>query len=384
VSRSPRSAARSPGSAATRLGQGGLGLHDRVLERGARVAPQHVGALAGEQLEQDDAEAVDVGRGRDRRAEDLLGRRVLGRQRPAGLLRELGLVGDALVEQLGDAEVEQAHLGVLGDEDVAGLEVAMHHQVGVRMPDRARDLQEQAQPPGQVELAALAPAVDALALHQLDREIGLAVGRQPGVVEPGDVRMVQGGQDLALARQPLGQPGPAPVAVGQLQRDLAALQHVGALGQPHGRHAAFAEQAQQPVGTDPLRPLVADRAVRRVQGEVGGLDPRQGRQRFLQRGTVGMRQQRAQARQQLGVLGTEPGQPGVARVGRQVEGLVEQLPQARPPFRREVEVAAGAHARPPRSKAPTSAPRRGRAAPAPSRGARSGRSRPGPPPSRAR
>ncbi len=57
-------------------------------------------------------------------------------------LRALGGRG---LEQPGDAEVEELHLARIADQDVAGLEVAVHHQVVVGVPDRGADLEQQAQ-----------------------------------------------------------------------------------------------------------------------------------------------------------------------------------------------------------------------------------------------
>src|SRR5687768_17712219 len=59
----------------------------------------------------------------------------------------------SLLQQLGDAEVEQARLAVAVDQDVARLEVAVHDQPRVRMRDGTRHLQEQTQAIVQPEAA---------------------------------------------------------------------------------------------------------------------------------------------------------------------------------------------------------------------------------------
>ena len=50
---------------------------------------------------------------------------------------------EAGVEQFGDAEVDEFGLAAVGDEDVAGLEVAVDDEVLVREVDRVADLAEE-------------------------------------------------------------------------------------------------------------------------------------------------------------------------------------------------------------------------------------------------
>ena len=117
------------------------------------------------------------------------------------------------------------------------------------MRDCARRLHEQAQPRRDAEPPLVAVAVDALPVHMFEREVGLAVGRDAGVVQARDVRVVERGQDLALARDARGQIA-AERAERQLQRDAALHQPIGALGEPHRAHAADTELTHQPVRAD--------------------------------------------------------------------------------------------------------------------------------------
>ena len=67
-----------------------------------------------------------------------------------------------------------------------------------------------------------------------------------GVVEPGDVRMLERGEDVALAGEPFARPGAK--RRGELQRHLAPRQRIGALGEPHRAHAAVAERKSSTYG----------------------------------------------------------------------------------------------------------------------------------------
>ena len=160
-------------------------------------------ALAAEQLVQHDGERIDVGGRGHGGARELLRRGVLGRGGTAGQARELGrLAAAAIVEQLGDAEVEQLHRAGVGDEDVRGLEIAVHDQPRMRGLHGAEHLREQRQPLAQPEPALTAVDVDRQAIDAFERQPGLALLADAGVVEGGDVRMAEAGEEVALALEP--------------------------------------------------------------------------------------------------------------------------------------------------------------------------------------
>ncbi len=98
----------------------------------------------GQELVTQRAEGPHVGRRRDGLAQDLLRRRV-GRSEKAELRAGLGggLAGVVGTEKLRDAEVQELDLSALRDEDVGGLQVAVHDEVAVRRRHRvAAVLQE--------------------------------------------------------------------------------------------------------------------------------------------------------------------------------------------------------------------------------------------------
>ena len=111
-------------------------------------------------------------------------------------------------EQLGDAEVEQLDLAVVGHEHVRRLQVAVDDQVGVGVRDGRLHVQEQADALLDAEALVVAEAIDVLAVDVLEHQVRLTGARHPGVDQPGDVRVRQPGEDRPLALEP-GLPFPA-------------------------------------------------------------------------------------------------------------------------------------------------------------------------------
>ena len=107
------------------------GCNHRPRDLIGRALCDLVRAVTRQELEENDAERVDVGRGRDRIAADLLGARVLrrhhARRRDFGTFRP--------TEHLRDAEVDELRHAVAVDEDIARLEVAVHDEVPMRILD---------------------------------------------------------------------------------------------------------------------------------------------------------------------------------------------------------------------------------------------------------
>ncbi len=165
------------------------------------------GILAGERrlarhhLVQHDAERVEVAARIGLRALCLLGREVRRRTHHGSDLGEVVLA--RRVHGPGDAEVGNLHLAVGADEDVRGLDVAVHHATRVRVAERCRDLVGDLSglhrvdvPIGPQDVGQRAP------LHVLHRhEVGVRV--LAPVVDRDDVRMGQVGGGLGLASEPL-------------------------------------------------------------------------------------------------------------------------------------------------------------------------------------
>ncbi len=161
--------------------------------------------LTGEQLVEQNTEGVNVGSGGDRTTGDLLGRRVGEGE------RALAFAGEdrchdrrrTVFEQLGDSEVEQLHPTIVADEDVRRLDVAVDDQVGVGVRHRRQHLQEQLDSRLEVEPVLVAIGIDGLPLDVFEHQVGLAVDRDSGVDEVGDVGMGEPGEKAAFALESL-------------------------------------------------------------------------------------------------------------------------------------------------------------------------------------
>jgi hypothetical protein len=216
---------------------------------GERTTGHGVGEGAGQQPVEDDAKRIHVAGRRDRLPAQLFGARERRREHRVQGRRLRVLGADALREQLRDAEVQQLHLTVGGDEDVRGLQVAMNHEVPVRVVHGGADGAEQRQPLLDGEPFPLAVGVDRLAFHILHGEVRLPLVARAPVEDGRDVGMLQPGQDLALDREtPQVLRGRAPAH--ELQGHGLPEDVVVADGAIDEAHAAFAGDGEDAVGPD--------------------------------------------------------------------------------------------------------------------------------------
>ena len=219
-------------------------FRDRMGLRGAggRVTAmmQIAVTLGGQQFEQDRSEAVDIGGGTDLAAIELFGRGITG----AGeTVDGGGAVGGFALQDLRDAEIQQAGRFIGLHDHVAGLDIAMDHQLAVGMRDRAAQRNEQHQARFQRRIPQQ-PLVQRLAFHMTHRVPGPAGGIHATVDQMRDAGMFQPRHQIPFAVE-CGQHGGA-VHAGpdHLQRDMLYEGAIGALGQPDAAHAARAQPAQ--------------------------------------------------------------------------------------------------------------------------------------------
>ncbi|MDC6171378.1 hypothetical protein PO768_28610, partial [Paucibacter sp. XJ19-41] len=233
-----------------------LGVEHRMFECGARATGLAEGQHAAEQLVQHHAQRVDIGRDADGRAGDLLGRGIGRCQAAAGLAGQLAVgAGAVVVEQAGDAEVQQLRAALGRHHHIAGLEVAVHDQLRMGMLDRPRHPHQQAHPLGHRQPGLAHMLAERQPRHMLQHQIGAAaagLGLDAGVQQARNARMGQPRQQRTLACEALGQARRRDIVAQQLDRDLGLVEPVGALGQPDLAHAALAQLGHQAPGAQPL------------------------------------------------------------------------------------------------------------------------------------
>ena len=219
-------------------------LHVLVGDGDGRVAGERW--RADQQLVEDAPERVDVRARIDGLAAGLLGAEVGGGAHHRADLGEVlvGVGGD----RPGDAEVGDLHQAGGGDEDVAGLHVAVDDAVAVGEAERGGDVGADVGHAVGVERALGAQDVGERApvdvLH--DDEVG-AVGLAP-VVDADDVGVVEVGGRGGLPPEPLDER----LVGGELrEQDLHGDRAVEQLvpGEEHLGHAAAPEAAVQLVAT---------------------------------------------------------------------------------------------------------------------------------------
>ena len=199
--------------------------------------------LFGEQHEQQDAQCVDIGRGRDRFTHDLFRCRVLGGERSAELSRHprTRSVTGFIDEKLGNPEVEQLDLPLFRDQHVRWLEVAVDDQIRMGVCDGSEDVQKQNDAPLDIEAARVAELVDRLAVDVLEHEERLSTRRHAGVEELGDLRMRQSRENSAFGLESrltmLGER-----QVEKLDRRQAFEAPVAAFGEPDAAHATVPDR----------------------------------------------------------------------------------------------------------------------------------------------
>ena len=297
---------------------GGLVLANRALDLEGRPILGAVGPLTRKELVEENTQLVDVGGGRDLLSADLLRGGVRGGEEPATRPRggELGV----LLEELRDPEVQQLHLALLVHQDVGRLQVPVHDELTLGIAKCVAHVGEEPESSPHTQPRLVAVPGDRHPVDVLHRQPRAAVGRDPTVVQPGDVPMLEPCEYLSLTEEPLDQvPPPDMGRMNQLDGDPLLELTVHPLGKVDRSHPSLAHQLDEAVGAD----LLADLRGREGSDRIGiQLHPR--RDPFEERvAHLGRLEQVHHPTPQLLVVAARVTQVGVALFGWQLQGAVE-------------------------------------------------------------
>ena len=158
------------------------------------------GPCAGRHAVEDDAECIDIGGDADfgDAPGSLLGGHEHRRAERLAIEGE-GVAEARVVEETGEAEIENLRDAVFANEDVGGFKIAMDDAVVVRVLDAVADGEEEAERRVQREHFCKAELVQGKAMHEFHRVPRASLG-DAARVDARDVRMLleRGSFDLAL------------------------------------------------------------------------------------------------------------------------------------------------------------------------------------------
>ena len=138
-----------------------------------------------------------------------------------------------------DPEIGHERLSPLAEQDVAGLDVAVHDAPLVRVVERVGDLLRDGDRVLHTHLLlAVQPIPERFSFH-IRHHVEDHPVRLPGVEQREDVRMLQVGGRLDLGQEALGAHEGGQLGLQDLQRDLSFVLEV--VGQVDRRHAALTE-----------------------------------------------------------------------------------------------------------------------------------------------
>jgi hypothetical protein len=150
------------------------------------------------------------------------------------------------------------HHAISGDQDVARLQVAMDHEVLMRVLDGSADVHEEAKPGGDAELIPIAVRRDWQTVDVFHDQVRVAVVGHASVEESCDMRMDQPGKDAALGHEPLVQRIVRIAGGDHFDGDPLLKVPFDSICQIHRPHAAAPELGHDPVGAYTYRRLRLD------------------------------------------------------------------------------------------------------------------------------
>lgn len=156
-----------------------------------------------------------------------------------------------IIEQLGNAEIQQLDLTVIVDENVRRLDVTMHDQIAMCVRHRFANLDKQFQVLLQRRIAPVFS--DRAAGDKLHRHVGATLRIHAAVVEAGDAGMFESGENPPLRIEAPGMR--RCIGVQQLDRRTLRVATIDALAAVHIAHAAAADTLADPPRPDPVAGL---------------------------------------------------------------------------------------------------------------------------------
>ena len=206
--------------------------------------------FSGEELVEQHAEGVDVGGRGDGAPFELLWRGVFRGQRPGAGDRAAQRDAGGLVDERRDPEVEQFRPSGPIDEDIRGLEIAVHDEARVGIGDRVGDLEKELEPGAHGKSMRVGEAIDAQAVDELQDEERLPGRRHAGVVETRDAGVGEARQDRAFAAEALRSALLDERRVKELDGDIAFETSVVPACPPDRSHAAGTDALDELVGAE--------------------------------------------------------------------------------------------------------------------------------------
>ncbi len=138
------------------------------------------------------------------------------------------------------------------DQNIARLQIAVYHQVAVRVSDGLQKAEEQAATGFDIKRMLVAKDIGGLPFHQFHHEERTPVGGGASVQESGDAGMIQVRQDLPLVAEPRQHFRGVHAPLNYLDGDLFAVLVVVPNGQVHCAHAAATNLPYHTIGPQPL------------------------------------------------------------------------------------------------------------------------------------
>lgn len=302
-----------------------FGVTDGIPDLAGHAGFEEERFVAGEQDIEEDTKGIGVGRGGDFLVEELLRACVLGRHH----LDAGGGIGGRIgvgIEELGDAEIEEPDRAVFRYQNVAGLDVAVDHEILVSILDGGTDGEKEAEAGAEVELVRVTVFIDGRACDEVHDEKRLAGFSGAAIQEAGDVRVFEVREDVAFGLEAAHGEAIVETAAGHLHGDQLSIEIIDTDGLVDHAHATFSDDLDDAIGAD-----AEACGVFFVGGGRGGnIDKVSG---FVIGGEQG-----ADFGQSLGVVITCGGEEGFPLGGGQVERGVEDVFNAPPALGRHALV----------------------------------------------